>query len=223
MSMNAIILAGGFGTRLRSRVKDTPKPLTLIGGRPFLERQLEWLADQGVDHVVLAVHYLAEQVIDFALSRKDLSPKLTVVREDEPLGTGGAVRNVFESDIDDVYHLLMQFQSGLMGHLCVDVVARPAVRAFRLCGTKGTIEWDQSTNGVRLWTAETDGRQSFPFDTGTIEEGYIIVDEPYVLEVADFVAAIKGEKIWPNAFEEDERVLALLVRAEESMDTGARR
>ena len=60
--MKAFVLAGGLGTRLRARFGDLPKPLAPIGGRPFLERQLEWLAAHGVREVVLCVGHGADQV-----------------------------------------------------------------------------------------------------------------------------------------------------------------
>ena len=53
--MEAIVLAGGFGTRLAQVVKDVPKPMAPVCGRPFLEYLLDWLTGQGVDRIVLAV------------------------------------------------------------------------------------------------------------------------------------------------------------------------
>lgn len=128
-----------------------------------------------------------------------------------------------EVDIDDVYHLLLGFKSGLLGHLCVDVVARPAVRVFRLCGTLGTIEWNHSENAVRVWTAEQGAWQTIDLGAGTVESGYIHVEEPYIAEMADFVAAVRGEKPWSYPFERDEEILGILVRAEKSMETGERK
>ncbi|MBF0094967.1 MAG: nucleotidyltransferase family protein [Alphaproteobacteria bacterium] len=91
----AIILAGGFGTRLRPVLPDTPKALAPVGGRPFLAHQIDWLAEQGVTRVVLAVHHLAEQIEAFARSVTGVRPgvHIDIVRETEPLGTGGAIVN----------------------------------------------------------------------------------------------------------------------------------
>ena len=91
---NAIILAGGFGTRLRDVVSDVPKPLAPIGGRPFLDLQLDWLLAANVKNIVITAHHMADQIEAYAKIRnaqKDM--QLTVVVEDEPLGTGGAVVN----------------------------------------------------------------------------------------------------------------------------------
>lgn len=86
----AIILAGGFGTRLRNVVSDVPKPLAPVCGRPFLAWTLDALAAQGVRRVVLATGYLAEKVEE-ALGTSWRSMELVYSREPEPLGTGGAV------------------------------------------------------------------------------------------------------------------------------------
>lgn len=63
--MEVIVLAGGLGTRLRSVVKEIPKCLAPIAGRPFLGYLLDWLVNQGVEHVVFSVGYLREQVISY--------------------------------------------------------------------------------------------------------------------------------------------------------------
>tara|TARA_R110001592_G_scaffold57277_1_gene174135 strand:+ start:12039 stop:12776 length:738 start_codon:yes stop_codon:yes gene_type:complete len=90
---DAVILAGGFGTRLRSVVADVPKPLAPVNGRPFLDHQLAWLARGGVTRAIIAAHHLADQIIRFAEDRDGHPLPITVVREDAPLGTGGAVKN----------------------------------------------------------------------------------------------------------------------------------
>jgi D-glycero-alpha-D-manno-heptose 1-phosphate guanylyltransferase len=86
----AIILAGGFGTRLQSVVKDVPKPLAPVAGRPFLAYLLDLLDSQGVRRVVLATGYLAE-VVESTLGHSWNGMSLVYSREHEPLGTGGAM------------------------------------------------------------------------------------------------------------------------------------
>ncbi len=125
-----------------------------------------------------------------------------------------------DADIDDVYQLLMRFQNGISGHLLIDVVARPAVRLFRIHGAEGTLEWDHTAQCVRLWNCASSQWQNFPLEVGNVEQGYIHSEEPYVEEMADFTAAIKGEKPWGYSFAEDEKVLDLLVKAETSNETG---
>ena len=87
----AIVLVGGFGTRLRSLVSDVPKPLAPVAGRPFLAWILDNLASQGTRRVVLGAGYMADKVEE-AVGRSWNGMEIVYSIEDEPLGTGGAVR-----------------------------------------------------------------------------------------------------------------------------------
>ena len=88
--MEAIVLAGGFGTRLSSMVSDVPKPMAPIGTRPFLEIILRQLSVNGFQRVVLSVGYLSEVIVRYFGSAYE-GMELVYEVEDEPLGTGGAV------------------------------------------------------------------------------------------------------------------------------------
>ena len=90
MTGEAIILAGGLGTRLKEAVPDTPKSMALINGRPFLEYQLDYLDRWGLRRVILSVGYGKEKIMDhFGGQYKSLQIVYSV--EEEPLGTGGAI------------------------------------------------------------------------------------------------------------------------------------
>src|SRR6266550_6594155 len=89
--VRAFVLCGGLGTRLRGVLSDRPKSMALIGGVPFLQLLLQRLKSQGVEEVVLATGYRAEQIEDFFRNGEDLGLRLFYSREDEPLGTGGAL------------------------------------------------------------------------------------------------------------------------------------
>ena len=86
-----LILAGGLGTRLRPVLDGVPKCLAPISGRPFLAHQLEALARGGVSNAVICTGYLAVQVRD-RFGSQYAGINLTYSAEDEPLGTGGALR-----------------------------------------------------------------------------------------------------------------------------------
>ena len=87
----AIVLAGGQGTRLREAVPDLPKSMAEINGRPFLEYLLDRLIEQGIIRVVLSVGYLRDAIIShFGERYKDL--EIDYVIEEEPMGTGGGIR-----------------------------------------------------------------------------------------------------------------------------------
>lgn len=89
--MEAIVLAGGFGTRLREVVPDLPKPMAPIAGRPFLEILLSALARKGFTRVVLSLGFMAEKIIaHFGESYEGIH--LVYEVESRPLGTGGAIR-----------------------------------------------------------------------------------------------------------------------------------
>ena len=88
--MQAIVLAGGFGTRLRARVSEVPKPMAPIGGRPFLEYLLDRLHKAGCTHAVLATGYL-HGVIEQHFGSSYRGMAVSYSQETTPLGTGGAV------------------------------------------------------------------------------------------------------------------------------------
>ena len=91
----AIVLAGGFGTRLRSVVSDLPKPMAPVAGRPFVAYLLDHLEAAGIEHVVLATGYLSHRVSE-ALGERHGNIELSYSVEPKPLGTGGAVRLALE-------------------------------------------------------------------------------------------------------------------------------
>jgi len=94
--MKAIILAGGFGTRLKHLVPNLPKPMADIAGRPFLEYLLDDLKNNNITEVILSVHYLKEKIIaHFGDKYKNI--KISYAEEAEPLGTGGAILNSMNS------------------------------------------------------------------------------------------------------------------------------
>lgn len=90
-SLTAVILAGGFGTRLRSAVGELPKPLAPVAGRPFLTYLLDQLARAGVRQAVLCTGYHGER-IRAELGHEYAGVTLVYSHETEPLGTGGAIR-----------------------------------------------------------------------------------------------------------------------------------
>ena len=91
------VLAGGFGTRLRSLVADVPKPLAPVDGRPFITHLITHWAKQGVTNFVFLLHYEAQK-IEYVLQELADDPKFSgvhfkMVVENKPLGTGGAISN----------------------------------------------------------------------------------------------------------------------------------
>ena len=89
--MEAIVLAGGVGTRLRQVVPDLPKPMAPVAGRPFLEILLYFLARKGFTRVVLSLGFMADKVVAH-FGDQFAGMELVYEIEHTPLGTGGAVR-----------------------------------------------------------------------------------------------------------------------------------
>lgn len=92
MTDEAIVLAGGLGTRLKQVVSDVPKPMAAVNGRPFLDYVLSLLSANGIRRVVLAVGY-KHSVIEEYLMDPSAAHRMEIAYsfEDEPLGTGGAI------------------------------------------------------------------------------------------------------------------------------------
>lgn len=103
--MQALILVGGKGTRLRPLTSLLPKPVVTLVDRPFLNYQLEWVKSHGVDEVVLSCGFLPDQLQDVLGDGSALGLSLTYVVEPELLGTGGALKYA-ESHLDDRFFML---------------------------------------------------------------------------------------------------------------------
>ncbi len=102
--MQAIILAGGMGTRLRPLTYTLPKPMLPVAGRPALAHLVESLADAGCHEVIVTTNYLAE-IVEMGLARLALPIPVSCVKEHKPLGTAGCVRNLFER-LDDRFLII---------------------------------------------------------------------------------------------------------------------
>lgn len=101
MGLEAVIVAGGLGTRLRPLTQRRPKHLLEVGGIPFLEHQLAKLSRAGVKHVVLATSYQAGMFRPVLGDGSRWGLRLDYVTEPKPLGTAGAIRNVADMLGDD--------------------------------------------------------------------------------------------------------------------------
>jgi mannose-1-phosphate guanylyltransferase len=96
--MQALVLAGGEGTRLRPLTRTTPKPVLPLAGRPFLSFMLDWLRRHGVDDVILSCGFLSDGV-RAVLGDIYKGVRLRYVVEDEPLGTAGPVRLAYDEGL----------------------------------------------------------------------------------------------------------------------------
>lgn len=95
MLKEAIILAGGFGTRLQAVVSDVPKPMAPINNEPFLNYVFDYLKHYNIKHVVLSTGYLSEKISEYYKGEYK-GIKVSYTKEVEPLGTGGGIRLALE-------------------------------------------------------------------------------------------------------------------------------
>lgn len=98
--MNAIVLAGGFGSRLMPLTKDTPKPMLKIANRPVLDYVVAQLYAYGLSDIVFTLGYLPEKIENFVVSYRGITPKFSV--ESVPLGTAGGVKKA-EDMLDELF------------------------------------------------------------------------------------------------------------------------
>ncbi len=108
--MKAVILAGGLGKRLRRAVRDRPKSMALVLGKPFLEYQVEQLRKYDVVKIVLCVGYLAEQIKSYFKDGGKFGIDIRYGVEKEPLGTAGALKNA-ENYLEDEAFLVLNGDS----------------------------------------------------------------------------------------------------------------
>jgi len=105
MIKEAIILAGGLGTRFRSVIKDIPKPMADICGRPFLSYIFDFLSNQGIEKVVLSVGYKWETIKNYFGDQYE-NMKLEYAVEDKTLGTGGGLKNALKHVLSEEVFVL---------------------------------------------------------------------------------------------------------------------
>ncbi len=149
--MQALILAGGEGTRLRPLTSTVPKPVVSLVNRPFITYMLEWLRGHGVDDVILSCGFMAEGVRAVLGDGADLGIRLRYLEEPKPLGTGGALK--FAHELLDERFLMLN------GDVLTDIDLTAQLEAHERTGARGTLALieveDPSAYGlVRL---ESDG------------------------------------------------------------------
>jgi dTDP-glucose pyrophosphorylase/CBS domain-containing protein len=97
-SVRAVVMAGGFGIRLRPLTDDTPKPMLLLGDRPVMEHIIDQLRDAGISKVNVTTHYLSEMIRSHFGNGDDFGVSIDYVEEDSPLGTAGSLSLVKAGD-----------------------------------------------------------------------------------------------------------------------------
>ena len=99
--MKAVIMAGGKGTRLSTVLKDIPKPMVDLAGRPLLEHQIINLKENGITDIILVIGYLGNVIQDYFKDGSSLGVNISYFKEEKPLGTAGALWYLKEQLQDD--------------------------------------------------------------------------------------------------------------------------
>jgi len=177
MIKEAIVLAGGLGTRLRSEVPDLPKCMALVAGRPFLEYVLDYLIHQGIQKVVLSVGYLSE-AIGLHFEERYRSLTLTYATETHPLGTGGAIRlamqDVTATEVavlngDSIF--LANLQRQYQYHIVSGAESTLALHNMQKIERYGTVTLDSTGRILRF-------REKQSLSEGHINAGVYIINVP---------------------------------------------
>jgi mannose-1-phosphate guanylyltransferase len=129
--VQALILAGGEGTRLRPLTSAIPKPVVPLAGRPFITYMVEWLRGHGVDDVILACGFMADGVRSVLGDGSALGVRLRYIEEPEPLGTGGALKFA-EELLEDRFMMLN-------GDVLTDMDLTAQLAQHEATGASGTL------------------------------------------------------------------------------------
>jgi mannose-1-phosphate guanylyltransferase len=184
--VQALILAGGQGTRLRPLTSTVPKPVVPLVGRPFISYMIEWLRGHGVDDVILACGFMAEGVSSVLGDGSSLGVQLRYIEEPEPLGTGGALKYAEE--------LLAERFFMLNGDVLTDIDLTRQLAQHERTGARATLALiaveDPSAYGLVRRNADLSVREFVEkprpdeIDTNLVNAGAYILEREILDEMA---------------------------------------
>jgi mannose-1-phosphate guanylyltransferase len=148
--MKAVVLVGGEGTRLRPLTLTAPKQMLPVGGRPMIERVLEWLADHQVDEAILSLGYRPDAFMEAYPGGEVCGVRLHYAVEDSPLDTAGAIRfAAIEGGVDDMFLVVN-------GDVITDLDIRELVAFHGLRSAEATIALTPVDDPSRYGVVRTD-------------------------------------------------------------------
>jgi D-glycero-alpha-D-manno-heptose 1-phosphate guanylyltransferase len=211
MIKEAIILAGGMGTRLSSILKDTPKALAPVNGKPFLDYQLDYLQVFGIEKVILSVGFLHEKIIDHYGDRyDDLAIEYAI--EKEPLGTGGGLKMamemaagplVFALNGDTFFHI--DYRKLLNAHRSKESKFTIVLREMEDVSRYGCIERDENRRITGFWEKN---EKSGP---GFINGGVYVINKRFFM-LQDLPDSFSLEKDFLEQIYLKEKIYGILCR-----------
>lgn len=206
-SMQALIMAGGFGSRLMPLTQDMPKPMLPVGGRPLLEHTVERLTAAGVRKINVSTHYLSEKITSHFGDGSKFGVKMRYVQEDRPMGTGGALALL--GGIDQTTLVIngdivtdLDFRAMAQFHRDHSAAATIAVAKYEIVVPYGVVQHD----GV-----EVTALREKPVLSQFINAGIYLV-EPRVQDFLDHGSAFNMTDLIERLIANGERVVVFPVR-----------
>ena len=210
--MQAILLCGGMGTRLRSVVSDRPKPMADICGKPFLQYLLEMLRDKGITEVIFALGYMGEMIEEYFQDGSAFGLKIAYSYEEEPLGTGGAIRNALPKILEEEVLVLnadtyfpMDYQGLYRFHQENDGDFSLATRAVPDISRYGAVRRD-AAGRIMVWNEKLeDGGQPL---AGEINGGIYVMKKSLIAEIPEGKQSLEQDCV-PKWLSEGKRIFGL--------------
>ena len=198
--MQAVILVGGEGTRLRPLTSTVPKPVIPLVDRPFIVYMLEWLKHHGVDDVILSCGFLATSVRNVLGDGSQLGIRLRFVEEPEPRGTAGALKHA-ESFLDERFLMLngdvltdLDLTAQIAQHERTDATGTLALVPVPDPTHYGLVRTNEN-NSVREFVEKPSADQ---IDTNLISAGAYVLERSIVDMIAPDRAVSIEREIWPR-------------------------
>ncbi|MCL5291370.1 MAG: nucleotidyltransferase family protein [Actinobacteria bacterium] len=208
--MQVAILAGGLGTRLREAVKDLPKSMAPIDSRPFLECQLAYLKGKGFTEILLLVGYLADVIVDHFGDGSSLGLKISYSREEDQLGTGGALKNA-EELLDSSFLVLngdtffdVDYNELIRFHREKDALITIALVSVADSSRYGAVGLDEDGRILAFAEKAGDG-------PGLVNGGVYVVDKRVLAHIQKDRRVSLEKEVIPRLLGEGERVFGLVM------------
>ena len=199
--MEAILLCGGLGTRLRSVVSDRPKPMADIAGKPFLHYLVKMLSESGVKHLIFALGYMGEQIEAYFQSGEEYGLSISYSYEDSPLGTGGGIRNALSKvsgenvlvlNADTYFHT--DYESLLREQIKNKAAMTIASRKIEDISRYGAILKDESGRILR-WNEKMSSDQAEAPCPGEINGGIYVMQKSLIEKIPEGKQSLENDCI----------------------------
>ena len=240
--MEANVIPDGF-EKVVSKCKESNvfyAPSCTLRFNPSLKKIHELITEKSIGKVLEFIYHVGQYLPDwhpyedyrkFYVSKKESG----ACREIIPFElnwltwTFGDIKNLtaikrkiskIESDIDDIYATLLEFDSGIIGNLVVDVLSRVPYRSLKIIGEEGIILWEWTEKKVRLFRTSNKSWKEFTEPPGIKVDDYIAEENAYIDEIKSFLAGLKNRTNYSHTPENEKKMLDLLKKIEESSDKG---